>query len=359
MKKQIFAVILMAACGVAAMTAALATGVSAQVERTPRHSRPLIAVVGDNAMTEVTDFIVPYSVLKESGVADVVSLGVKSGAMRLSPALAIQPDDSIEGFDARYPEGADYVIVPAVHDRTNAALLRWVRQQADKGATMVGICDGLWVLANAGLIEGKRVTGHWFSRDSLVRNYPGAQWVDDQRYVVDGKLMTTTGISASIPASLALVESLAGRSRAREIAQSMGVEDWSPAHESRPFRLTAGTLMTVALNTAAFWSREKVAIPVEDGVDELALSLTADAYSRTFRSAAYSLARSDAPVKTRRGLTLIPDRVEASLQTQDRVVALAGDPKVNALESALAEIGHAYGPRTAGIVALQLEYPRP
>jgi putative intracellular protease/amidase len=343
-----------------AFTVAFASNLSSALELKPGHARPLVAVVGDNSMTEVTDFIVPYSVLKESGAADVVALGLKPGAIRMSPVLAIQADDGIDGFDARHPEGADYVIVPAVHDRTNAALLAWVRRQSDKGATMVGICDGLWVLANAGLVDGKRITGHWFSRDGMRRNFPAAQWIDDQRYVVDSKLMTTTGISASIPASLALVETIAGRQRAAEVAASIGVSDWSPDFDGRPFHLSSKVLLAVAGNQLAFWTHEDVAIPVADGVDELALALTADAYSRTYRSQAYTLAPSFAPVTSRRGLVILPDRSGVLEGSSDRIARLTPSPDAgNALDLALQDIGQAYGARTAALVALQLEYPRP
>lgn len=322
------------------------------------HERPIVAVVG-GGMTEVTDFIVPYAVLAESGAAEVVALGTQPGAMRMWPALTIEPHETVASFDVRHPEGADYVIVPAVHDRTEPALLEWVRGQAAKGATMVSICDGLWVLANAGLLEGKRVTGHWFSRDGMRRNHPGAQWIDDQRYVVDGNIMTTTGVSASIPASLALVESIAGRQRALEVAASFGVTDWSPAHESRPFRFTGRTLMTLAANKVAFWSHEKVAVAVADGVDELALALTADAYSRTFRSAAFTVAASAGPVKTRRGLVLLPDAMAGSEGSWDREAVIPrGEGSDSPLDLVLRDIGSIYGARTEDIVALQLEHPR-
>jgi putative intracellular protease/amidase len=323
------------------------------------HDRPIVAVIGGGSMTEVTDFIVPYAVLAESGAAEVIALGTQPGALRMWPALAIQPHETVATFDVRHPEGADYVIVPAVRDRTDPALLEWVRGQAAKGATMVSICDGLWVLANAGLLEGKRVTGHWFSRDAMRRNHPGAQWIDDQRYVVDGNIMTTTGISASIPASLALVESIAGRQRALEVAASFGVTDWSPAHESRPFRITGKSLLTLTANKLAFWSHEKVAIPVADGVDELALALTADGYSRTYRSAAFSVAASAGPVTTRRGLVLLPDATGGADSSWVREAVIPkGQGSDNALDLVLRDIGSIYGARTEDIVALQLEHPR-
>ena len=77
-------------------------------------------------------------------------------------------------------------------------MLAWLREQAAAGATMVAICDGAEVLANAGVLRHRTATSHWYSRDSLQRRFTDTTWVDDRRYVMDGNVMTTTGVSASI-----------------------------------------------------------------------------------------------------------------------------------------------------------------
>ncbi len=94
--------------------------------------------------------MIPYGVLAQSGVADVVSLATQPGLLKLPP-LQINPDSTVAQFDLRYPEGADYVIVPAVMKQDDPTLLAWVSAQAGKGATMVSICNGSIVLANARL----------------------------------------------------------------------------------------------------------------------------------------------------------------------------------------------------------------
>lgn len=77
-------------------------------------SRPVIAVIGENAGTELTDYVIPYGVLARSGVADTIAVAMRAEPMTMRPALRIQPQASIDDFDARFPDGADYVIVPAV-----------------------------------------------------------------------------------------------------------------------------------------------------------------------------------------------------------------------------------------------------
>ena len=93
----------------------------------PKRARPVVAVVGANEGSETTDYLIPYGVLKRSGVADVVSLGVGAGPVKLMPALTIVPEATIAEFDTRFPDGADYVIVPALHNAKNPRLIAWIK----------------------------------------------------------------------------------------------------------------------------------------------------------------------------------------------------------------------------------------
>ena len=318
----------------------------------PRRTPPVVAVLGQNDGTETTDFLVPYGVLRESGAAEVVAVATRPGPLALHPVLTIRPQATTAEFDARHPDGADYVIVPAMHRADDPDVLAWLRAQAAKRATIVGVCDGALVLAAAGLLDGRRATAHWFSRDGLRKDHPTMQWVPDRRYVVDRGVATTTGVTASIPVSLALVEAIAGRPAAEAVAGRLGVAGWDAAHDSAAYHLDRRYVRTAAGNWLAFWSHETVGIPVADGVDEIALALAADAWSRTYRSQAAAVAA--APVTTRRGLTLVPDGPgRASVD----VPSPATDRPARALDDTLAEIARRYGEPTAAFVALQLEYP--
>ena len=179
--------------------------------RPPKRSRPVIAVLADNAGTETTDFIVPYGVLIESGVADVVAVAPEAGPIQLMTALTVEPQQTTAAFDQAYPLGADYVIVPAMYHTDSPAVIEWIRAQSNSGATIVGICSGARVLGKAGLLAGRSATTHWFDLDSLERENPELIRVDDRRYVVDRGVVTTTGVTASVPISLALVEAIAGQ----------------------------------------------------------------------------------------------------------------------------------------------------
>lgn len=322
-------------------------------------TRPVVAIVGENFYTELTDYVVPYGILAESGVAEVWALATQPGPIRMFPApVKVEPQATTTEFDQRFPDGADYVIVPAVHRDDDPTLIAWVTAQARKGATIVGVCDGVWVLARAGLLKERRATGHWYSFEDLRKKFPQTDWQTNQRYVADGKVITTTGVTATIPVSLAVIEAIAGPGRATSVAASLGGGEasMSPAHSSQSFQFAWRHKFTVAGNFLSFWSHEDVGIAVAPGVDEIALALQAEVYSATFRSTAYTVAQQPGPLKTKRGLTILPDRIAGKDAPRRMLAPADGARPLQALDQALAGIKADYGPRTAAWVALQMEY---
>ena len=325
------------------------------------HAQPIVAVIGDNAGAELSDFVIPYGVLKRAGI-DTVALAVHDGPFRFRPALKARLDDTVAGFDARHPEGADYVIVPDATNRKDPALLAWIAAQANKGAMVVGICDGARILGNAGLLEGKWATAHWASESQRLRESPTTHWVRDMRYVVDGNVVTSSGISAAMPTSIALVEAIAGTERASALAGELGVADWSPRHDSDAFRPRYGNLRAFAVKLVVnpyLRGKQLVGVPIADGVDEIALAVTADAYSRTGRSQAVSIAAASNTVTSRNGLVFVADAMGAPEGIDVDVVLppLAATAPAQAFDAALAGVASRYGRRTAYGVALDFEYP--
>lgn len=330
-------------------------------------SRPVIAIIGENSGTELTDFVIPYGVLAQSETAELVAVATQPGRLNMttgpgSTSLQIEPQATIEQFDARFPDGADYVIVPAVNKFKDTTLLAWLVKQGSKGGTVVSICDGALALASSGLTKDHQATGHWYTHDIRTQKFPDTHWVKNVRYVADGKIVSSAGISAAMPTSLALVEAIAGHDKALAVAQKLGVADWSTLHNSDVFRPRFGVnLMAFAATQYTngwFHANQDIGVPVASGIDEIALAFTVDAYSRTGRSHAYALSASSAPVQTRYGLTIVPERVIGGPNPPNQVLTeFDATPSALVLDKVLAEIAHSYGSATAYGVALEFEYP--
>jgi putative intracellular protease/amidase len=319
-------------------------------------TRPLVVVLADNAGTETTDFVMPFAVLKESGVAEVLTVSTLPGTVMLIPALRVRADMTLAQFDAEHPRGADIVIVPAMKQNDQPAMLDWLRAQANQGATVVSICEGAWVVANAGLLQGKQATTHWYAMKSIAERFPGTTWVRNSRWVVDGKMMSTTGVSASVPASLALVQAIAGHAVAQRTAHSLGVASWDSSHDSAAFAFSAKQFGVIASNWLAFWRHESVALPIQEGVDEMATAQTADLWSRTYRSRAFATgADTDTVLRSRRGLLI---ETEAAAKPSDLLLPGSTVTTPVALDTTLDDIATRYGEATANLVALELEHQR-
>lgn len=335
------------------------TAATLEALQPPHRRRPVIAIIGLNNATETTDYVVPTGILRRADVADVLMLAIGPGPVRLYPALnAVEPDATIAAFDAAHPDGADYVIVPAMSQDDDPTVLAWLRQQSAKGAAVIGVCAGAKVVGAAGLLDGKRATTHWYYRKDLLERSPTIDYVADRRFVTDGRVATTTGITASLPMMLTLIEAIAGREKAAAVAREIGVDRWDARHASRAFRFTRSFAGTVLENTLAFWNRDEFGISLEPGIDEVSLALVADAWSRTYRSRAVTFAASTSAIVTAHGIRILPGR-NAEDWPEDYVVStFPGQPPVAALDRNLRAIADRYGEGTARMVAMQLEYPR-
>ncbi|BFH69393.1 AraC family transcriptional regulator [Paenibacillus dendritiformis] len=134
--------------------------------------------------------------------------------------LKVQPDYSYDNAP-RF----DILIVPGgPGSRTemyNKTTTQWVKSRMDEVSIMASVCTGALILAEAGLLDGKTVTTHWNSYDRLEKDYPNLTVKRDVKYVDEGNIVTSGGISAGINMSFHLVSRLLGRDVAERTAKRM------------------------------------------------------------------------------------------------------------------------------------------
>jgi len=285
-------------------------------------------------------------------VAEVRAVAPRAGRVTLYPAFQVEGVQDVAAFDREFPAGADYVIVPAMRDDANPAILGWLRDQAQRGARIVGVCVGSLVVAQAGLLDGRRFASHWYYRKTIIEHHPSATYVPHQRYVVDRDVATTTGITASVPAMLALVEAIGGREKAQALANELGVASWTPVHDSSLFGLDAGRMWSYLLNKAAFWRHEDWSVDVRDGSDDIALALAADAWARTGRVGVEAVADSSM-VRLRSGLMLV---AQTTGKDKPRLPLASSIKPMQQLDRTLCEIGARFGDARRDWVMQELEY---
>jgi transcriptional regulator GlxA family with amidase domain len=133
------------------------------------------------------------------------------------------------GFGLERLESADLIAVPAASDaRAEQAdwpepLLDALRRAADRGAWVLSVCTGAFVLGAAGLLDGRGCTTHWRHAGVLARMYPAAKVDPAVLYVEDGRVISSAGTAAGIDACLYLVRKEQGSRVANAIARRMVV----------------------------------------------------------------------------------------------------------------------------------------
>lgn len=112
-------------------------------------------------------------------------------------------------------------------------LRRWLRKAAARARRFGSVCTGAFVLAAAGLLDGKRVATHWASCERLASRFPALEVDPDSLYVVDGNVWTSAGITTGIDMALALVEADLGGAAANLIARHFVLYARRPGYQSQ------------------------------------------------------------------------------------------------------------------------------
>jgi|SRR5690606_17896637 len=145
----------------------------------------------------------------------------RPGTLSSTAGFALQVEHGLEAL-----AWAQTVIVPSWHDpaeRPPQALLDALVTAHARGARLVGLCLGAYVLAEAGLLDGRRATTHWAWAADFARRFPGVAVDADVLYLEDGNLLTSAGTAAGIDCCLYLLRQQHGAELANRVARRLVV----------------------------------------------------------------------------------------------------------------------------------------
>ncbi len=132
----------------------------------------------------------------------------------------------------------DMLLVPggpgARTEVENPAVLGWLNSAASQSDITMSVCTGSALLAKAGLLDGRKATSNKMSFAWVMAQGPNVDWVARARWVEDGPLFTSSGVSAGMDMSLAVIERLLGRDKAHEVAR-YAEYDWHEDASTDPF----------------------------------------------------------------------------------------------------------------------------
>ena len=153
--------------------------------------------------------------------------------VRSSCGLAVQPEERLGD-----PKRFDYIVVVGglidEMERLDPAAAAFLREAADAGVPLVGVCTGAFVLHAAGLMRGYRCCVSWFHRDDFLERFDGLEPVADRIFVVDRDRLTCSGGVSAAHLAAYLVDKHVGRAAARKSLSIMIIDEALPADRSQP-----------------------------------------------------------------------------------------------------------------------------
>jgi transcriptional regulator GlxA family with amidase domain len=244
---------------------------------------------------------------------------------------AVASSSGISLAASALPSQAGDTIMVAGGDGTRslpelAKIVAWLKRAAPAARRVTSVCSGAYLLAEAGLLDGRRATTHWGRSDDFARRYPQVRLDADRIFVRDGDVWTSAGITAGIDLALALIEDDLGGEVARRTAQQLVVHQRRPGGQSQ-----FSALVDLGGRNGRFaelmdWMRERLAEPL--GVERLAGQA---AMSPRHFARAFTAETGLTPAKAVERLRLEAARtaVETSHAPIDRVAEQAGfgDPE--------------------------------
>jgi transcriptional regulator GlxA family with amidase domain len=154
--------------------------------------------------------------------------------------LRLRPDGAFSSV-----RRTDLIFVPTAEldmdasSRANAALIPWLRRWYARGASIAGVCTGVSLLAEAGLLDGRPATTHWAMVDAFRRRYPRVDWQPERFVTESGRIFCGGGVYSAIDLSLYLVERYCGHAVAVETAKALLLETpriWQSGYGTAPPR---------------------------------------------------------------------------------------------------------------------------
>lgn len=194
------------------------------------------------------------SLVADSSPYELCVIGPDTKSVRAENGLTVVPSHAMEGAPP-----LDTLLIPGGSGAReevsrNPRVLDWLRQRSGHTRRVVSVCTGAYVLAAAGLLDGRRATTHWHFADDLARRYPALRVEPDRIYLRDGRFATSGGLTAGIDLALALVEEDLGAPTALAVARHLVMYVKRPGNQAQfSMPLEAQTLGTGRMGRLVDW----------------------------------------------------------------------------------------------------------
>lgn len=179
---------------------------------------------------ELLDFCGPYEAFTASRLDGERCFNTFTVAESMEPVNAAAGLKFLPDFTLESAPHIDVLVVPGGQgtrrEIDNPAMIEWIKGIAGSAELTTSVCTGSFLLGKAGLLEGGSATTHWGSIERMRETFPNVEVLQDVRFVDDGAIVSSAGVSAGIDMSLHVIERLCGVDAAQSSARLMEYDYW-------------------------------------------------------------------------------------------------------------------------------------
>ena len=212
-------------------------------------------------------------------VYDVHLLSETGGSIRSSIGIGVatEPFDDTN-FDTLLVGGS------AVAGSLTPGVIKFLRQALERSRRVASTCIGAFVLAEAGLLDGRRATTHWHRARELQARFPKVKVEEDRIFIIDGPVWTSAGMTAGIDLALAMIEQDLGADVARAVARKLVVYHRRAGGQSQFSALLELEPKSDRIQSALAYAKRNLDTPLTVGQLAEAAHLSPRQFSRAFRA---------------------------------------------------------------------------
>jgi transcriptional regulator GlxA family with amidase domain len=236
---------------------------------------------GFQVMALATQAVFEYSNrVAGKDVYEMRVLSENGGLVHSSLGVALQT----ERFSARAFDTLIVIGTEEASPKATPGLLNFIRRGQKSSRRVTSICTGAFILAQAGLLDGRRATTHWYHARELQRRFPKVKMEEDRIFIIDGPIWTSAGATAGLDLALALVEKDLGEEVARSVAKKLVMHHRRAGGQSQHSELLALSPKSDRIQNAIAFAEKNLGSSLS--VEKLAevANLSPRQFSRAFQT---------------------------------------------------------------------------
>jgi transcriptional regulator GlxA family with amidase domain len=212
-------------------------------------------------------------------VYDLHLLSQTGGSIHTSAGISVMTEPFGRTTFDTLIVGGSMVIEPST-----PGLIKFVRRALGRSRRVAATCTGAFILAEAGLLDGRRVTTHWYHARNLQTQFPKVKVDEDRIFIVDGPVWTSAGMSAGIDLALAMIEEDLGADVARAVARKLVVYHRRGGGQSQFSALLELEPKSDRIQSALAYAKRNLDKPLTVGQLAKAVHVSPRQFSRTFHA---------------------------------------------------------------------------